>query len=312
MPTAPLTATTLAPLVNNYQISKGPPKTIIVKKASQLAALQEVTVTGTLLKKQLVTLDLQTGKRTAKLAAHDGKYTISAGDGDLHFCLGNKQLNPHIACELQNAKAFLATFNDAVGTKISVTGFFRCLFEHPGFRANDDAHCFEIHPVRAVTLNGQTQPFDVDVPDQDSIHTWLDPHPLNNQDGRIKVKYDKATDTLTFSDMDGQDENYVQVSGTISKIKISAAAGLSSFTLDSADIGHPIKVYCMQGTTAATQLKALKQSGATKVDMVGLRNIDLPEALKNRYTINLLGISIKDASGQLAALSLDQPKAWLA
>ena len=42
------TAATLSPLVNGYKVSVGPPKTIIVPKASQLAALQEVTITGTL------------------------------------------------------------------------------------------------------------------------------------------------------------------------------------------------------------------------------------------------------------------------
>ncbi len=306
------TAATLSPLVNGYEVSVGPPKTIVVPKASQLAALQEVTITGTLLKKQIETLDLSTGKRTAHLAANNGVYKPTPGDGDLHFCLGTTQLKPHIACELQNAKAFVSLFNQAVGTKISVTGFFRCLFEHPGFKQNDDAHCFEIHPVRAVTLNGQVQTFDVDVPDQNAIHTWLVPHDLKVQDKKIKVKFDKTKDTLTFTGMDGQDENYVHISGAISKIKLSASAGtLSSFTLDSAAIGKPITVVCMQGTTASTQLKALKSAGATKVEMVGLRNIDLQEALKGNYAINLLGINIKDASGMLAALSLDQPKAWL-
>ena len=311
--TAPIsTAATLSPLVNGYKVSVGPPKTIIVPKASQLAALHEVTITGTLLKKQIETLDLGTGKRTAHLAANNGVYKPTPGDGDLHFCLGTTQLKPHIACELQNAKAFVPLFNQAVGTKISVTGFFRCLFEHPGFRSNDDAHCFEIHPVRAVTLNGQTQPFDVDVPEQDSIHTWLDPHPLNNQDNRIKVNYDKAKDTLTFTNMSGEDENYVRVSGAISKAKVSSAAGtLSSFVLNSGDIGHDITAYCMSGTTAAAQLKALKNLGASQVDMVALRNIDLQEALKGKYTINLLAIDIKNASPTMAPVSPAKPAAWL-
>src|SRR5947209_17919296 len=126
--TAPIsTAATLSPLVNGYKVTVGPPKTIIVPKASQLAALQEVTITGTLLKKQLVKLDLNTGTRIAHLAANNGEYKPTTGDGDLHFCLGTKQLKPHIACELQNAKPFVALFNQAVNTKISVTGFFRCL-----------------------------------------------------------------------------------------------------------------------------------------------------------------------------------------
>ena len=118
------TAATLSPLVNVYKVSAGPPKTIIVPKASQLAALQEVTITGTLLKKQIETLDLSAGTRTAHLAGNNGVYKPTPGDGDLHFCLGTKQLKPHVACELQNAKAFVPLFNQAVGAKISVTDSF--------------------------------------------------------------------------------------------------------------------------------------------------------------------------------------------
>ena len=111
------TAATLSPLVNVFKVSAGPPKTIIVPKASQLAALQEVTITGTLLKKQIETLDLSAGTRTAHLAGNNGVYKPTPGDGDLHFCLGTKQLKPHVACELQNAKAFVPLFNQAVGAK---------------------------------------------------------------------------------------------------------------------------------------------------------------------------------------------------
>jgi len=306
------TAAALTKLVNSYAVRTAAPKTIVIPKASQIAALHEVTVTGILLKKQLVTLDLATGERTAALAANDGMYKPTPGDGDLHFCLGTQQLQPHIACELQNAKSFVSLFNQAVGTKISVTGFFRCLFEHPGFRSNDDAHCFEIHPVRAVTINGRVQPFDVDVPDQDSIHTWLKPHSLNKQDDKIEVKFDKAKDALTFTNMDGSDENYVRVSGTISKIKIASSPGrLSSFVLTSSDIGHPIEGFSMTGTTAATQLKALKQDGATEVEAVVLRNIDLPAALTGSYKINLLAIDIKKSSPVALHALRDKPAGWL-
>src|SRR5437588_3552887 len=92
------TAATLSPLVNGYKVSVGPPKTIIVPKASQLAALQEVTITGTLLRKQIVKLELNTTNRTAHLAANNGEYKPTPGDGDLHFCLGTKQLKHHTTC----------------------------------------------------------------------------------------------------------------------------------------------------------------------------------------------------------------------
>ena len=286
-----LTAAQLTPFLNGYVIEPGPPKTIIVPNASKIAAFQDVTVSGTLLKKQLLTLTSGSTKRKAALAAGGGTYPKPGADGDLHFCLGVKQLQPHISCELQNAKAWIPLFNKSLGTKITVSGFFRCMFEHPGFRQNDDAHIFEIHPVRAVVIGGRLRSFDVDIPDQQSIHTWAIPHPLNNQDDRVKLKYDKAKDTLTFTDMDGQDENYVQVSGTVSQVKPNGGGDTpASFTFDSAEIGKPLKAYCLHGTSAARQLGQL---GSGSVSMVALRNIDLSEALKSRYVINLLAIDIK-------------------
>jgi uncharacterized protein YdeI (BOF family) len=287
---ASFSADELSPLMNGFTIDKGPPKAITVASASSLADLRDVTVTGTLLKKQLVRLDPQTGERTARLAASNGRYKLEQ-DGDLHFCLGTEQLQPHIPCELQNAQNFISTFRDAVGGEITATGFFRCLFEHPGFRTNDDAHVFEIHPIRAVNINGSALTFDVDVPDQDSIHTWTDPHPLNDQDDRIEVEYDSDQDTLTFHGMAGQDENYVQVSGKVSDTVLNLdSTEPARFTFKSSDIGHPVTVYCMQGTSAAHQLRDLTR---TTVSMVALRNIDWSEALNGRYVIGLLAIDIQ-------------------
>jgi hypothetical protein len=248
-------------------------------------------MSGLLLKKQLVALDPTTNKRSARLAAGGGTYTISQGDGDLHFCLGVKQLQPHVACELQNARAWLSKFTAAIGKTISVSGFFRCLFEHPGFSSNDDAHIFEIHPVRAVVIDGQITAFNVDIPEQKSIHTWSSPFPLNAQDGKIKVRYDRGTDALTFTGMDGKDENYIREIGTISNIQLNInGTAPATFTFASPDIGHPVQAFCLQGTAAARQLRQLKKN---QVTLVGLRNIDLPKALSGNYEINLLAIDIQ-------------------
>jgi hypothetical protein len=292
-----LNATEFAPLLNGYSITVRPKKAITIPQASQLSDLQDITITGTLLPKQLVSLDQQTNARTVR---GTGKpYRPEANDGDLHFCLGFAEGEPHIACELQNAKSWIKTFNDAVGEQITVAGFLRCLFEHPGFRKNDDAHIFEIHPVRAVTIGGQVLPFDVDVPDQDSIHTWAKPFPLNNQDSRIQVEYDKQNDTLVFSGMDGRDENYVIESGAVSKIALnSSTAQPAQFIFDSDDIGHRIQVYCMKGTSAVKQLGAVNEGDT--ITMVALRNIDLRQALKGTYAICLLAIDIQQASGATA------------
>ena len=291
-----MNSTKLASFVNNYTIAKGPPKTIVIHEISKinLAALQDITVTGTLLDKQFIRLDPQTNQRHVETPHSGGQYSAEAGDGDLHFCLGDKPIEPHIACELQNAKAWISTFNKSIGKPIAVSGFFRCMFEHPGFASNDDAHIFEIHPVRAVSIDGSIHAFNIDTPEQKSIHSWTKPHNLNQQDRQIKVKYDKAKDTLTFTGMVGKDENYVQVKGNISKVKLNTSGGApASFTLDSRDIGHPIQVYCLQGTTAARQLRQLKNK-KKNISMIALRNIDLGQALKNRrYVINLLAIYIQ-------------------
>lgn len=285
-----LNATSLSALVNAYKIGTGTPKTIIVPKASQLAGLQDVTVTGTLLKKQLVRLTAP-ARRQIRFGAKNGTYRLEA-DGDIHFDLGLKQLQPHVPCELQNAKAWLTTFQSSVGATLQVSGFFRCLFEHPGFQPSDDAHIFEIHPVRAVSINGTMQAFDVDIPDQPSIHTWTSPHNLNDQDSRIQVQYDSAKDTLTFTGMDGQDENYVSVAGTVSTTDLQPTSNNpATFTFTSPDIGKPLQALCLKGTRAAKQLAAL--GSKTSVQMIVLRNIDFSEALKNQYTINLLVIDIQ-------------------
>ncbi|HUZ97079.1 MAG TPA: hypothetical protein VMU57_19425, partial [Edaphobacter sp.] len=151
---------------------------------------------------------------------------------------------------------------------------------------------FEIHPVRAVAIDGQMQAFDVDIPDQPSIHTWTSPHPLQIQDNRIQVQYDSAGDTLTFIGMDGQDENYVSVAGRISGADLQPHSNApATFNFASPDVGKPLKGLCLKGTSAAKQLAAL--GGDADVQMIALRNIDLAQALQNVYAISLLAIDIQ-------------------
>ncbi len=286
-----LAATQLAPLLNDYTVKAGPVRTIAIPHAGSLTGLLEVTVSGRLLPKQVVALDLKTGKRTASRLG-DGSYKTSA-DGDVHLCLGTRPGQVHIACEVQNGKPWAATFNAAIGQDIVVTGFFRSLFEHPGFSSNDDAHVFEVHPVRAVTIAGKVIPFDVDVPDQPSIHTWSSPNDLNQQDQAIRVV--SSDDTLTFTHMDGSDENYVRVSGTVTNVRIpDAAAGPAKFTFISPQIGRPLEALCLQGTRAIKQLGQVG-AGAT-VAMIALRNIDLASAARGLYVISLLAIDIQPAA----------------
>src|SRR5256712_13830294 len=164
------TAAELAPLVNAYTIGTGPTKTISVPNASALAALQDATVPGTLLKKQVIALNPRTGRRQVSLCARGRTYGIET-DGDLDFCLGARPFQPHITCELQNAKAWLATFQSAVGQPLPVAGLFRCPFAHPGFASNHGARIFQIHPVHAATLARQILPIKRDIPAPRPSHT---------------------------------------------------------------------------------------------------------------------------------------------
>jgi hypothetical protein len=93
--------------------------------------------------------------------------------------------------------------------------------------------------------------------------------------------------------MDGADENYVQVAGTISQVQLNTNGGApANFSLTSSEIGHPVLVYSLQGTNATRELAQLKSS---KVTMIALRNVDLSAALKGRYSINMLAIDIQAA-----------------
>src|SRR5712692_11836545 len=147
-----LTAAALARRINDYTPMRGHPNRITVRNVSQLAPLVEVQVTGVLLKKQLAIKIDKNGKRSFRLsgganAPDKGKYTRTAGDGDLHFCLGTKNNDVHIPCEIQAVtNDMVKTINDNRGKQIVVTGFFRCLFEHGGITQNQntDCHIFEI------------------------------------------------------------------------------------------------------------------------------------------------------------------------
>ena len=289
-----LTAAKLAAQVNDYLPIPGRPNQVVLNHASKFAGLVEMTVSGKLLRKQLAnSVDLNTGERGCRLTANNGKYTRIANDGDLHFCLGTANDAVHIACEIQMASdELIARFNDAVDqgiTDIKVTGFFRCLFEHSGISQgqNSDCHIFEIHPVRAVTIGGQTFPFDVDMP-QDGTHSW---DTLSTYDAGISVT--AQADTLTFagmrSDARGGDVNYVNVPGKVSNVRTEPGEdGIVRFTFTSPDIDNPIEGLCLPHTSAAREIQ---QVGGGKVTLGALRNINIEEALKGNYVINLLAIS---------------------
>jgi hypothetical protein len=280
----------LSSLVNGYTLTQNP-RTLVVPQASVLEKIQleEISLSGTLLPKQIVNIDPNTNERTARLAGGNGTYTIEKNDGDLHFCVGtDPNAQVHVPCELQNAAGWDAPFNSAVGQPITVSGFFRCLFEHPGFSGTADGHIFEIHPVRTFVLNSQLNTFDVDPPPT-LAHSWS--QRLNDQDSKVKVEYDAPSDTLTFRNLAGMDTNYVSVSGTVSNVQLNDASTPAAFTFDSQDIGYLIQVFCLQGTSALRQLRAL--GNGASIQLIALRNINLSHALGGTYSISLLGIDLQ-------------------
>lgn len=104
-------------------------------------------------------------------------------------------------------------------------------------------------------------------------------------------EFHENTDTLVFTGMDGMDENYIQIAGTISNIRNDPSSiEPAAFTFSAADIGHDIEVFALEGTNAIGELQ---QIGAAAVTMIGLRNIDLQAALQDQYVITMLAIDLQ-------------------
>ena len=299
-----MTAAQLAPLISRYIPTRGNPNRVVVKDLKRLSPLLEVELSGRLIRKQLcISIDAH-GKRSFRLAAQNGKYKRTSGDGDLHFCVGTKNYKVHVPCEIQAAtNEMIKTFNDNIGSSISVTGFFRCLFEHSGIvqTNNSDCHIFEIHPVRAVTFAGSTFAFEVDSPDDAGIHDgWMrDTVSLEDTDKLIQIK--KKMDSIVFegvqSDARGGDVNYVRVNGAVSAVKtISGSGGARQFTFtinDTGVQGKDVRAICLPHTTAA---RDVANAEGHNVTLVALRNINLEKALAGKYVINLLAIEFEHIS----------------
>ena len=299
-----MTATQLAPLISSYIPAKGNPNRVVVKNLSQLSPLLEVELSGKLIKKQLCTsIDAQ-GKRSFRLAAQNGKYKRTSGDGDLHFCVGTTNGKVHVPCEIQAAtNEMIQTFNDNIGSSISVTGFFRCLFEHSGIvqTNNSDCHIFEIHPVRAVTIAGSTFAFEVDSPDDAGIHDGWMRGAVSLEDTDKLIQIQKTAPSITFegvqSDAQGGDVNYVRIKGAVSAVKtIPSSGGARQFTFtinDTGGHGKDVRAICLPHTTAARDVANAEGHNAT---LIALRNIDLKKALTRKYVINLLAIEFEHIS----------------
>ncbi len=252
-----------APLLNHYSIKSGTSKSIVIPEASRLAKIQESTVRGILLRNQLV--EMRMLKRRLLIGKRGGQY-LPREDGSLEFCLGVRSLQPHIVCRLHDASPWLLRFNEAIGRRISVGGFLRCSFNHPGFGVHENAHVFEIHPVRTVEIDGELQSFELNVPNS-AVQDWT--AELNEIDERRQVQYWKGSDTLEFSHVEVEKHEYVGVTGHVCDIKLNLSTGRPAwFILTSTDIARQVKVTCLQGTRVARQLRDLT---STQITVIGLR-----------------------------------------
>jgi hypothetical protein len=250
---------------------------------NDIAKIQEITVRGILLNNQFMTWDSRLIKRRVSVGRKAGVYVLQ-DDGSLEFCLGVKSIQPHVVCRLQCAAAWLGHFNKAIGKRISVSGFLRCTFQTAGFNRSDNAHIFEIHPVRTVQIDGELHSIELDVPHA-SVKDWNDE--LNNVDEQRQVRFWKGGDRLVFSNVEIEKQTYVRVTGNAGDIKLNLSTNRPAwFILDSPQTRRQVKVTCLQGTRAARQLRDLHSSQAT---VIGLRSVDLGRALEDRYRINLFG-----------------------
>jgi len=281
----------LAPLLNACVVSDGPPSTVIIPRASQLAKLQEITVRGILLKNQFANWDSRTLKTRFSVGRRGGRYALRA-DGSLEFCIGVKALQPHIACILDDAESLVSLLNNSVGEKITVNGFLRSCLRKSGLGSagHDDARVFEIRPVRSIEIAGDLHAFDLFY-QASTVHDWTED--LNVADESRSAQYWKGNDTFRFSNIGSEKDAYFRVVGTVSDVKLNIGFDRPAWLLlDSANASRQMRVTCLQGTRAAKQLRRLR---STRASVVGLRSLDLARALEDRYRINFLAIDIEPA-----------------
>jgi hypothetical protein len=170
-----------------------------------------------------------------------------------------------------------------------VSGILRCSFAEAGIQRDHDAHIFEIHPVQAVNLAGELH--GLEIPKPDLAEQWTTG--LSVRDAQIKVQYWKGSDILVFRNVEGQDPDYVRLVGRLlNKVLIGSRNRMGRLTVTNAEVNRRTHVFCLPGTRAARQLRALKSS---EVSIVGLRSIDIREALRDRFVVNLVAIDIQPA-----------------
>jgi hypothetical protein len=127
----------------------------------------------------------------------------------------------------------------------------------------ENAHIFEIHPVRTLEIDGELHSVELIAPTF-SIQDWI--RELRSLGERCKVRYWKGSDTFVFSHVDVEEQHYVRVAGSVSDLTLNASTNRPAwFMLENAEIGRQMQVTCLQGTRAVRQLRDLD---STKISLI--------------------------------------------
>lgn len=76
----------------------------------------------------------------------------------------------------------------------------------PGFDPRENAHIFEIHPVRTVEIAGELHSVELNAPTS-LVQDWTPD--LSRLDELRKVRYWKGSDVLVFSQIEVEEQQYV-------------------------------------------------------------------------------------------------------
>jgi hypothetical protein len=178
----------LAPMLSKYILNAGPPSTVMIPNASRLSKIQEVTIRGTVLRKQNSHWDPSALRLRISSGRSSDHYTLR-NDGSLEFCIGVKPSQPHVNYVLLNDGSALLSSVNFPGTRITVSGFLRCSLGTSGLEAMGNARIFELNPIRSVEIDGEVQTFDLSCSEA-LVRDWT--LALNEVDERRTVQYWKG------------------------------------------------------------------------------------------------------------------------
>ncbi len=253
-------------LLNEYKLSAGPPSTVIVPNASRLSKIQEVTIRGTVLRRQIAHWDPRALRHRISPGRSRGRYVLHS-DGSLEICVGVRALQPHVTCVLSDGFAVLSRLN-AAGAAVTISGFLRCSFAGSGLEATDNARIFELNPIRSVEIDGEVRSFDLNCPGP-PVPDWTPA--LNELDEKRTVQYWKGSDTLVFSNIGSEGAGHFRATGEVQDIKLNIGTNRPAwFVLNSGNAAsRQMRVACLQGTRPDDSV--LRRLKSSRVVVIGAK-----------------------------------------